>query len=505
MLTFTVKNFGPLAEGTVELRPLTVFVGGSNTGKSYMAAAIWAVARAIESGNPGFLPEARRMQAHWRAIRSASVAITFGRSHPRDEDAEAVKAIQTWLELPNSPPNKSSEITVAELPDATRLMIDKFTRQSLDTICENIKDRLRDVYGEDSEFAKNGKPTDFSLAVCRDNPLLSMNVALTGHEKPMPAFDTSKVKLSFQILENLQRPLGFVSGFYESLADDLFGRAKMMAVKSITDGFPPDSYYLPAARSGIAQGHKVLAAALVRQSSRIGIEQFNIPTLPGMATEFLSQLLGLDKRMAGRSEFTRQLGATIDFIENSVLYGKIDLDEAGGLPTPEIVYLPGGAELPAAKYTLDHTSSMVSELAPLVLFLKYLVNPGDLLVLEEPESHLHPAAQRELARGIARLVNAGVKVLVTTHSDTFVSQLNNQMRISFASKRWLRVNGFAQEECLKHEDVSAYIFRWDREVGGSVAKKLEIRRDVGIDDDMFGEVINSLYEESILVERIRPK
>ena len=44
---------------------------------------------------------------------------------------------------------------------------------------------------------------------------------------------------------------------------------------------------------------------------------------------------------------------------------------------------------------------MVSELAPLLLFLKYHAPaPGDLLILEEPESHLHPAAQRQLARGI---------------------------------------------------------------------------------------------------------
>ena len=503
MLTFTVKNFGPLAEGTVELRPLTVFVGGSNTGKSYMAAAIWAVAQAIESGNPGFLLGARGVKAHGRAIRSGGFTITFGRSQPRDEDTEAIKDIQNWIEIQNGLSNRSSGITVADLPDAARLMIDKFTRQSLDTICANIKDRLRDVYGEDSEFAKNGKPADFSLIVCRDNPLLSMNVTLTDHKKSMPAFDISKAKVPFYELENLQ--IGFGGEFYESLADDLFGSAKMMAAESIADGFPPDSYYLPAARSGIAQGHKVLAASLARQSRRVGLEPINIPSLPGVTTEFLGNLIELDKRMAVRHGFTGRLGAAIDFIETSVLRGKVDLDESSGLPTPEIVYLPEIDGAISGKYTLEHTSSMVSELAPLVLFLKYLVNPGDLLVLEEPESHLHPAAQRELARGIVRLVNAGVKVLVTTHSDTFVSQINNQMRISFASKRWLRVNGFAQEECLKHEDVSAYIFRWDGEVGGSVAKKLEIRRDVGIDDDMFGEVINSLYEESILVERIRPK
>ena len=40
MLTISVKNFGPIAEGSVDLKPLTIFVGPSNTGKSYMATAV---------------------------------------------------------------------------------------------------------------------------------------------------------------------------------------------------------------------------------------------------------------------------------------------------------------------------------------------------------------------------------------------------------------------------------------------------------------------------------
>ena len=43
MLTISVKNFGPIAEGEVDLKPLTIFVGPSNTGKSYMATAVYAV------------------------------------------------------------------------------------------------------------------------------------------------------------------------------------------------------------------------------------------------------------------------------------------------------------------------------------------------------------------------------------------------------------------------------------------------------------------------------
>ena len=139
----------------------------------------------------------------------------------------------------------------------------------------------------------------------------------------------------------------------------------------------------------------------------------------------------------------------------------------------------------------------------MVLFLKYLVRPGDLLILEEPESHLHPAAQRQMARGIVRLVNAGIKVLITTHSDLFVAQVNNLMRSKHASQRWLREKGFAPEECIDKENVGAYLFRWNEEQGGSVVEELEIRPDVGIDDAMFGEVVNEIYEETLLVERIR--
>ena len=57
------------------------------------------------------------------------------------------------------------------------------------------------------------------------------------------------------------------------------------------------------------------------------------------------------------------------FIETDVLRGKIDLDESAGLPFPNIAY-----ETTEGNFTIEHTSSMVSELAPLVLFLKYLVH-----------------------------------------------------------------------------------------------------------------------------------
>lgn len=38
-----VSDFGPIVNAKVELRPLTVFVGPSNTGKSYLAMLVYAL------------------------------------------------------------------------------------------------------------------------------------------------------------------------------------------------------------------------------------------------------------------------------------------------------------------------------------------------------------------------------------------------------------------------------------------------------------------------------
>ena len=42
-----VSDFGPISEASVALRPLTVFVGASNTGKTYLANLIYILHRTL--------------------------------------------------------------------------------------------------------------------------------------------------------------------------------------------------------------------------------------------------------------------------------------------------------------------------------------------------------------------------------------------------------------------------------------------------------------------------
>lgn len=48
-----VQDFGPVAQASVQLRPLTVFVGPSNTGKTYLALLIYAL-HYVFAAFPGF-------------------------------------------------------------------------------------------------------------------------------------------------------------------------------------------------------------------------------------------------------------------------------------------------------------------------------------------------------------------------------------------------------------------------------------------------------------------
>ena len=104
-VTLAVKDFGPIATAQVELRPFTVFVGPSNTGKSYLAILLYALhqffGRSGAGGGP-FSP----IRIH-RMLDS--------RSHVTDEQIDAA---HLWLQqtLDDHAPDKRGRADIV-LPD----------------------------------------------------------------------------------------------------------------------------------------------------------------------------------------------------------------------------------------------------------------------------------------------------------------------------------------------------------------------------------------------------
>ncbi len=57
--------------------------------------------------------------------------------------------------------------------------------------------------------------------------------------------------------------------------------------------------------------------------------------------------------------------------------------------------------------------------------------PGDLVIIENPECHLHPKAQRQIGELLAFVANAGIQIIVETHSDHIL----NGIRIAVKDKK----------------------------------------------------------------------
>ena len=137
---------------------------------------------------------------------------------------------------------------------------------------------------------------------------------------------------------------------------------------------------------------------------------------------------------------------------------------------------------------------MVSELAPVVLFLRHLVEPGDMLIIEEPEAHLHPAMQAAFARDLARLVRSGIRVVVTTHSEWLLDQFANLVRLSElpeAKRKGLP----GADEALRPEQFGAWLFKPKQRPKGSVVEELSIDPDTGGLGSDYSEIAEHLYND----------
>ncbi|MFW9914447.1 MAG: AAA family ATPase [Candidatus Thorarchaeota archaeon] len=254
-----------------------------------------------------------------------------------------------------------------------------------------------------------------------------------------------------------------------------------------------NSHYLPAARSGMIQAYRALAAAYVSMVKYAPVRRFDIPTLPGIVNDFIVALLEMEGKTIPPYVDKVDLGS---IIESKILKGSVQLKKSQPMLAAEIVF---EEEKEHCTIPLSQASSAISELAPLVLFLRYFVQFDDLLIIEEPEAHLHPDAQRKMACVLANLVNNGIRILVTTHSDYLVHQLSNLIELSTVDSTRLETQNYSQDDILLPKQVSAYLFSCKNEEEGTITRELEIS-ETGIPQKVFAEIAKELYDESVRIQ-----
>lgn len=71
--------------------------------------------------------------------------------------------------------------------------------------------------------------------------------------------------------------------------------------------------------------------------------------------------------------------------------------------------------------------------------------PQSILILENPEAHLHPYAQSNLGKFLALLACSGVQVIAETHSEHIVDGARLQMAYMSSAEQML-VNFMQQED-----------------------------------------------------------
>ena len=472
--TLTVKDFGPIAEATVELRPFTVFVGASNTGKSYLAILLYALHRFF------------RM----RSLRALDADAT--------RSPAQLETIRRWLkQVPEAGRSKHSvDVRLPEhIAAPVRPVIEDVENAAL--ALDTQVARCFGVAKAQSLIRSSGKSARIVLhreldKTSADGPDLSYHFTITRSQPQLTATIPPNMPLRVRGPMNLYDDAVLSADLAFSHGSD--SRHYLLALANLIVSYAVGTiarpiHYLPADRSGVMHTHRVAVRSLINHAALAALDVE--PALSGVLADFLEQLIHLgDAEYVQSKAGTGRYAEHAERLETDILGGAVRIHESV-LGYPSFHYRPAEwkRDLP-----LLNTSSMVSELAPVVLYLRHVVRPGDVLIIEEPESHLHPAMQVTFTRLLAAVVRSGVRVVLTTHSEWVLEALANLVRLSDVDEsRRQEIAG--DDLALTPDQVGAWLFEQKQRPKGSVVKEipLDVRR--GTFPAGFSEITEQLYND----------
>lgn len=143
------------------------------------------------------------------------------------------------------------------------------------------------------------------------------------------------------------------------------------------------------------------------------------------------------------------------------------------------------------KLPIHMSASIVKTMSSLVFYLKYIAQKSDLIIIDEPEMNLHPDSQVILTKIFAKLLSQGFRLLISTHSDYIIREFNN---LIMTSNRGEMVKNVAEKylydlnDSINPNDVACYFFHFPKPNSKQVSVK-------NIEIDSFGFEIESIDNE----------
>ena len=477
----SVKDFGPIVEADVDFRPLTVFVGPSNTGKSYLATLAYALHQVL-------MDEPRESK--------------LGRYRPRrvhqrmDIPEKNASAIKSWARKISS--SSSNQIVPQEIEGVIRSGIENHFKEIHSRVtsemqrCFGIDDinqfhRKPKGSGAKIQFSKDGNFAEkdgFIYEMILKKRMVNESIIVP----PIPPFSINRdMQRTIDILQS-RNIIGdelryFATHLAESITDSVFPQ--------IIGALNQSVHYLPAERAGIMRAQSTVKSALIEQAQYAGIRRSaNIILLSGVLADFLQHLLIIERLTERNVSPHNPLKNTATELEKTVLGGSIRYirSESGH---SFLAYHP---EEWRDHLPLMNASSMVTELASVVLFLRYIVKHNDVLIIDEPESHLHPDMQVKFTRLLAKAVQHGLRVILTTHSEWVVETIGNLVELSKVPEDQ-RATLSGGSYALPAEHVGMWLFRPKKRPRGSVVEEVVLDPDTGVYGVGYDEVAMALHNE----------
>ena len=292
-----------------------------------------------------------------------------------------------------------------------------------------------------------------------------------------------------------ERPIELVS-LYSGLKSDEIGVLK----KALSSIIGHDSLFLPASRTGLLLLYREFFAnkkdeqvSFTISDGKLIENKKNFANLTKPVYEFLRFLQTYLKN----EDICKQFKEELIFFEEHLIEGHISVNKQEGFAYR--------SKNEIDKVPMYLASSMINEVAPLVLALTSQ-NAYNRLIVDEVEASLHPQKQLELVRFLNRLNNKGMKLILSTHSDTFVSKLNNLYVLSEIVK--IKGEGILKHFNLEKEDLIATENLFVYEVinqpnGKSIVNEIKGNPKTGYPFDLFASSAIHIYDEAMKLGEIQ--
>lgn len=446
--TLHIKDFARIKHADITLKPLTLFVGENNSGKSYVATLLWGV---IALGKTLYPAKSSESQAYKKCLAFIDEVKDKLKKNNNAKVELDIKSQQLFIDLFNH------FIAVNKNKLSARLFGNKVVNIGEVAITSYSRNQKLTISVDRSENKRLLRLDDHELFLSDELLLNSNKIDIINH-RIITSLSWHLIASGMSDTKNINLP----SVFYRNMGAPLF---------------------MPASRTGFMLTYPVLVNRALDAFEPFEQEEQVSTSFTLPVVRFLQALSQVKKKPLKKYE------DIATWLEEKLLHGKIEQQEKGKMAVYQ--YAPSNhTEQPISMYL---SSSLVTELTPIVHFLR---NPNDykMLFIEEPEAHLHPAAQRKMALALAKMVNKSLPIVATTHGDTLFQQINNLAVLhEHANKKQLSIElGYTEDDLLDPNDIIAYQFkRTEDETTVSVLNNTEY----GIAVPTFNDPLEALLDE----------